>query len=85
MPELLSSLPLAGLDGTMRRSRASAGRAHLKTGSLRDMAGVAGIVHGDGGRRYVLVAVVQHPNANAARAAFDALVQWTLRDAAEAR
>ena len=42
MPELMASLPVTGLDGTLRRSRASAGRAHLKTGSLRDVAGVAG-------------------------------------------
>ena len=81
MPELLSSLPINGLDGTMRRSRATAGRAHLKTGSLRDVAGMAGFVLSDSGRRYVLVAIVNHPNANAARPALDALVQWSLRDA----
>jgi D-alanyl-D-alanine carboxypeptidase/D-alanyl-D-alanine-endopeptidase (penicillin-binding protein 4) len=81
MPELLSSLPVNGLDGTLRRSRATAGRAHLKTGSLRDVAGVAGYVLSDSGRRYVLVALINHPNANAARPALDALVQWALRDA----
>ena len=85
MPELIASLPITGLDGTMRRSLASAGRAHLKTGSLRDMAGIAGIVHGAAGRRYVVVAVIQHPNANAARGALDALVQWTLNDGAAGR
>jgi D-alanyl-D-alanine carboxypeptidase/D-alanyl-D-alanine-endopeptidase (penicillin-binding protein 4) len=54
--------------------------------SLRDSAGVAGYVLSDSGRRYVLVALVNHPNANAARPAFDALVQWAQRDApAEAR
>jgi serine-type D-Ala-D-Ala carboxypeptidase/endopeptidase (penicillin-binding protein 4) len=81
MPELVSSLPLNGLDGTMRRSRATPGRAHLKTGSLRDVAGLAGYVLSDSGRRYVLVAIIHHPNANAARPALDALVQWSLRDA----
>jgi hypothetical protein len=35
----------------------------------------------DSGRRYVLVAIVNHPQAGAARPALDALVQWTLRDA----
>jgi D-alanyl-D-alanine carboxypeptidase/D-alanyl-D-alanine-endopeptidase (penicillin-binding protein 4) len=75
-------LPINGVDGTMRRSRATAGRAHLKTGSLRDVAGLAGYVLSDSGRRYVLVAIVNHPNANAARPALDALVQWSLRDAA---
>ncbi|MGL6110811.1 MAG: D-alanyl-D-alanine carboxypeptidase/D-alanyl-D-alanine endopeptidase [Rubrivivax sp.] len=81
MPELVSSLPINGLDGTLRRSRATPGRAHLKTGSLRDVVGVAGYVLSDSGRRYVLVAIVNHPNANAARPALDALVQWSLRDA----
>ncbi len=81
MPELVSSLPLNGLDGTMRKSRATAGRAHLKTGSLRDVAGLAGYVLSDSGRRYVLVAIINHTNANAARPALDALVQWSLRDA----
>jgi serine-type D-Ala-D-Ala carboxypeptidase/endopeptidase (penicillin-binding protein 4) len=81
MSELMASLPVSGLDGTMRRSRATPGRAHLKTGSLRDVAGVAGYVLSNSGRRYVMVAVVNHPNANAARPALDSLVQWALRDA----
>ena len=81
MPELMSSLPVTGIDGTMRRARnAATGRAHLKTGSLRDVAGVAGYVLSTGGRRYVLVAIVNHPNANAARPALEALVQWTAND-----
>ena len=80
MPEVLSSLPLSGVDGTLRRSRATIGRAHLKTGSLRDVAGVAGYVLSNSGRRHVLVAIINHPNANAARPALDALVQWTIND-----
>jgi D-alanyl-D-alanine carboxypeptidase/D-alanyl-D-alanine-endopeptidase (penicillin-binding protein 4) len=80
MPELMSSLPLAGLDGTLRRSRTTLGRAHLKTGSLRDVAGVAGYVLGNTGRRYVVAAIVNHPNANAARPALDALVEWVADD-----
>jgi serine-type D-Ala-D-Ala carboxypeptidase/endopeptidase (penicillin-binding protein 4) len=82
MPELVASLPVSGLDGTLRRSRATLGRAHLKTGSLRDVAGVAGFVLADSGRRYAVVAIVNHANANAARPAFDALVQWVANDAA---
>ena len=81
MSELMSSLPISGLDGTLRRSRATAGRAHLKTGSLRDVAGVAGYVLSSSGRRYVVVAIINHANANAARPAVDAVVQWVIRDA----
>ena len=80
MPELLSSLPLNGVDGTMRRSRTAIGRAHLKSGSLRDVAAVAGYVLANSGRRQVVVAIINHPNANAARPALDALVQWTFND-----
>ena len=78
MAELLSSLPVSGVDGTLRRSKSPAGRAHLKTGSLRDVMGVAGVVLANSGRRYVVVAIVNHPNANAARPALDALVKWAV-------
>ena len=80
MPELMASLPVSGTDGTLTRSKATPGRAHLKTGSLRDVAGVAGYVLAHNGRRYVVVAVVNHPNANAARPAIDALVQWAINE-----
>jgi D-alanyl-D-alanine carboxypeptidase/D-alanyl-D-alanine-endopeptidase (penicillin-binding protein 4) len=82
MPELMSSLPVSGIDGTLKRSRATLGRAHLKTGSLRDVSGVAGYVLANSGRRFVVVAIVNHATANAARPAFDALVQWAANDAA---
>ncbi len=84
MPELVSSLPLTGIDGTARRPGrlwgAALGRAHLKTGSLRDAMGLAGYVLGQSGRRYALVAIVNHPNAGAARPVLDALVQWAAED-----
>jgi len=80
MSELMSSLPISGVDGTLRRSRTGVGRAHLKTGSLRDANGLAGYVLSNSGRRYVLVAIVNHANAGAARPALEALVQWTMRD-----
>jgi D-alanyl-D-alanine carboxypeptidase/D-alanyl-D-alanine-endopeptidase (penicillin-binding protein 4) len=81
MPELMASLPITGVDGTLRRvtSRA-AGSAHLKTGSLSDVVAVAGYVHAAGGKRYVLVALINHPNAKAARPAIDALVEWAARE-----
>ncbi|MED5620465.1 D-alanyl-D-alanine carboxypeptidase/D-alanyl-D-alanine endopeptidase [Ideonella sp. BN130291] len=81
MPELMSSLPVSGLDGTLRNAAGlPAGRAHLKTGSLRDVAGVAGYVLAASGKRYLLVALINHPHAQAARGALDAVVQWTYDD-----
>jgi serine-type D-Ala-D-Ala carboxypeptidase/endopeptidase (penicillin-binding protein 4) len=85
MPELMASLPVNGLDGTLRKAHSSAGMAHLKTGSLRDVVGVAGYVLGASGKRYVLVAIVNHPNANAAKPALDALVQSVIDDAPRMR
>ncbi len=81
MPELVASLPASGVDGTLKKRSLRPGvAAHLKTGSLRDAAGVAGYVHGASGRRYVLVAIANHANAGAARPAFDALVEWAAQD-----
>ena len=80
MPELMSSLPISGVDGTLRRMQSrAAGSAHLKTGSLSDVVAVAGYVLGTGGKRYVLVAIINHPNAKAARPAIEALVDWAAR------
>ncbi|WP_157271966.1 D-alanyl-D-alanine carboxypeptidase/D-alanyl-D-alanine endopeptidase [Azohydromonas aeria] len=80
MPEFMASLPIQGLDGTLRRWAGEPGRAHLKSGSLRDVAAVAGYVLGRSGRRHVLVATVNHPQAAAARPVLDAALQWALED-----
>lgn len=80
MPELAASLPASGVDGTLRRGRRNVGLAHLKTGSLRDVMGLAGFVHGASGRRYVFVALANHTRANAARPAMEALIEWTARE-----
>ena len=81
MPELMASLPIAGIDGTMRRNRSGAvGSAHLKTGSLRDVTAVAGYVLANSGRRYVVVLITNHANASASRAAIDKLLDWVVKD-----
>jgi hypothetical protein len=71
MPDFMASLPALGLDGTLRRQRQNVGQAHLKTGSLNEVSGVAGYVHGANGRRYVLVAIANHPKKAGGRAAGD--------------
>jgi len=82
MPELMASLPIAGVDGTLRRggSAASRGWAHLKSGTLRDATALAGYVHTPSGRRLVVVGIVNHANAPAARPALEALVDWALKE-----
>jgi D-alanyl-D-alanine carboxypeptidase/D-alanyl-D-alanine-endopeptidase (penicillin-binding protein 4) len=81
MPDLVASLPITGQDGTTRRWRSVPGRAHLKTGSLDGVVALAGYVDADSGQRQVVVAVVNHPKADAARPALEALVNWALHDA----
>jgi serine-type D-Ala-D-Ala carboxypeptidase/endopeptidase (penicillin-binding protein 4) len=81
MPEFLASLPLAGLDGTMEERLAdepARGRIHVKTGSLSGVAGIAGYVHALSGRRYAVVALVNHPGADrgTGQELADALLRW---------
>ena len=81
-----NSLGVAGVDGTVARLKernpnaAAIGQAWLKTGSLRDVSALAGYVQGASGQRYSLVAMINHDQAPAARAALDALLEWTVRD-----
>jgi serine-type D-Ala-D-Ala carboxypeptidase/endopeptidase (penicillin-binding protein 4) len=44
---------------------------------LRDVTGVAGYVHAaNGGKRYAVIAFVNHEQAPAGRPAIDALIDW---------
>ena len=79
--EFTASLPIVAVDGAMRkRLRASpaAERARIKTGTLRDASAVAGYVKDESGETYVVVAMLNHDNANkrVARPILDALVDW---------
>jgi len=81
MPELVASLPISGIDGTLLRSKArAAGSAHLKTGSILGVNAIAGYVDAASGKRYVVVALINHANAAAARPVLDALVDWSAQD-----
>jgi serine-type D-Ala-D-Ala carboxypeptidase/endopeptidase (penicillin-binding protein 4) len=80
-----NSLGIAGVDGTVARMRerngasAAIGQAQLKTGTLKDVAAIAGYANAHNGQRYSLVAIINHPNAGAARPALDALVEWVVK------
>ncbi|MDB5763650.1 MAG: dacB [Herminiimonas sp.] len=79
MPEFISSMPLAGYDGTMRqrlKTRSVAGNAHIKTGSLNDVRAIAGYVQAASGKHYAVVCIINHRNAPAGQEAHDALLQW---------
>ena len=81
------SLSIAGVDGTVKHwgdrypGSALLGKAWLKTGTLRDVAAVAGYVQGQSGQRYSVVAIVNHEEAKRARPALSALLEWVAQDA----
>jgi D-alanyl-D-alanine carboxypeptidase/D-alanyl-D-alanine-endopeptidase (penicillin-binding protein 4) len=87
-PELLMSLPVAGVDGTMRRrlkNTPAEGWARLKTGTLRNVAALAGTVRDTRGDTWVVVAIVNHDDAAKGRPALDALIEWIARSGARWR
>jgi D-alanyl-D-alanine carboxypeptidase/D-alanyl-D-alanine-endopeptidase (penicillin-binding protein 4) len=79
MPEFIASLPLAGVDGTMRKRAESLSVksfAHIKTGSLTEVAGIAGYVTTRSGKRMIVVCIVNHSEAGKLKEAMDNLLQW---------
>ncbi|MDD3353163.1 D-alanyl-D-alanine carboxypeptidase/D-alanyl-D-alanine-endopeptidase [Zoogloea sp.] len=82
MPELLASLPIAGVDGTARKRFAgtpASGNAHIKTGTLDGVRSLAGYVLGVSGRRYIVVMMINHTHAAASREAQNLLLEWVAR------
>lgn len=77
--ELESALPILGMDGTLRhrlRDTPLAGRAHLKTGTLKNAKAIAGYVLDKNSRRVVVVFLVNADDAADATGAQDALLRW---------
>ncbi|MCO5107679.1 MAG: D-alanyl-D-alanine carboxypeptidase/D-alanyl-D-alanine-endopeptidase [Burkholderiaceae bacterium] len=73
------SLPVAGIDGTMKARLAGepiAGRAWIKTGSLDGVRSIAGYVQAASGRRYAVAMIVNGPNAASSRALQDEFLRW---------
>jgi D-alanyl-D-alanine carboxypeptidase/D-alanyl-D-alanine-endopeptidase (penicillin-binding protein 4) len=80
----IDSLPIAGVDGTMRRRLTNAavgGNAHIKTGTLRDVRAIAGYVGAANGDGYIVVSFINDPRAEGAREAHDALLEWVYQEA----
>lgn len=76
--EFVSSLPLVGIDGTMKKrlkDEASIGQAHIKTGTLKNVRAVAGYVRDSNGKTSAVVAIINHDNAPAGMAALDELLK----------
>jgi len=81
MAEFISSLPLNGIDGTMRhrlRNERMRGNMHIKTGSLDEVAAVAGYVTAKSGKQYTVVGMLNSTDADRGPGVelMDALLAW---------
>lgn len=82
-PELAASLPLGGLDGTLRNRFADVpdpSRLRLKTGHINGVAAIAGWVVSRSNRPLSVVVFVNHPGAQygSGEAIIDTAVRWAL-------
>ena len=84
----MASLAVAGVDGTMRkrlRRGPLAGRAYVKTGSLKGVRAIAGYVLDRHGKRWAVVFMINHRGiAWQAKSMQDALLGWVYRGEAGA-
>lgn len=83
-PEFLASLPIVAVDGSMRtrlRDSIPAGRARIKTGTLRDTSAIAGYVRNEANEALLVVGIINHPLATryVARPILDTLLEWAAR------
>jgi D-alanyl-D-alanine carboxypeptidase/D-alanyl-D-alanine-endopeptidase (penicillin-binding protein 4) len=79
MPELIASLPIAGVDGTLRtrfNEGSASGRAHLKSGYLEGVRAIAGYLLDLRGERWIVVCLINDPRARLGKPAIDALLRW---------
>lgn len=77
MPEFMASLPMTGVDGTMRRRPLASGSAHVKTGFLQDVRSLAGYVTDVQGRRWSIVMLINDPApADRDRAFARTVLEW---------
>jgi D-alanyl-D-alanine carboxypeptidase/D-alanyl-D-alanine-endopeptidase (penicillin-binding protein 4) len=83
-PEFMASLPIAGVDGTLRRRLKDGSafeRARMKTGTLRNVTAIAGYVPDANGQMCVVVAMINTDRSTEGkgRQVLDALVDWVAR------
>ncbi|MGE5472487.1 MAG: D-alanyl-D-alanine carboxypeptidase/D-alanyl-D-alanine-endopeptidase [Bacteroidota bacterium] len=79
MPEFVSSLPIVGLDGTMKKrlnGSPVSGRAHIKSGTLDGVKAAAGYALDAEGHPWAFTFLINHPRAHAGGPAIDALLLW---------
>ena len=80
-PEFMSSLSLAALDGTMRKRLKKSGlvgRARIKTGLINGIRSMAGYIHAQNGRHYIISMMIDSKKVNYwnGNQIQDALLEW---------
>ncbi|WP_295394961.1 D-alanyl-D-alanine carboxypeptidase [uncultured Thiodictyon sp.] len=81
MSELMASLPILGVDGTLHRRfkhESLRGHGHLKTGTMAGATGLAGFVDDRAGRRWIMVSLINNPRLQTWRgkAVEEAVLRW---------
>ncbi len=89
MPEFISSLPLVGIDGTMRkrlRNSELVGRAHIKTGTLNNVSAMAGYVQDHDNQRWVVALIINHQGLQSwqGKQVQDAVLRWVYQSPEQA-
>lgn len=77
--EFTASLPILGIDGSVKKrlkGTPAASHAHLKTGTLENVKTIAGYVKSRSGKEWIVVFLINNPNAKLGQAAQDDLVEW---------
>lgn len=80
-PEFMSSFSLAALDGTMRKRLKKSnlkGRARIKTGLINGIRSMAGYVHAENDRHYIVSMMIDSKKVNYwnGNKIQDALLEW---------
>ena len=82
MADFMASMPISARDGTLRRRYGGelAGRLSLKTGRLDDVSAIAGLAQGRSGKRYVVVVILNAPDAHRGigEAVHETMLRWVI-------
>ena len=83
-PEFLTSLPLLGIDGTIKkrlRKKLPPASARIKTGTINDVKTMAGYLTSQSGKKYIVVSLQNYRGAQGIKGtqAQDKILQWLYR------
>ena len=80
--EFIASMPLVGMDGTMRKRlkrTGMEGQAHIKTGTLNNVRAIAGYSRDSNGQDWAVVAILNDPKPWGATSILDQVLLETYK------